>query len=332
MASSREDASSRRLDLPRHPRRGLSKPPVRNDDVGAPESLDDLPTSVRWLSRIGTTLLPPATLAAIAYYFAVKRQQTLALYFGIDPSVLGFTTEDYLLRSGDALFLLALAGALVGLGAIHGHAAVTKILHDPARDVPVQRAINAAKSAGIVLLVVAVVSVFTRLPLSPGFLFPPFALGAGISLLAYGMHLTSARRKRLGGNRPETTGELWLHHVSVVLVAVVIFLSLFWGTKELASALGRGQAAALSQALAQRPGVILYTTSDIGLSGPGIDREAVPGPGAYKHRYEGLVLLVRSGDNYLLLPAQWTTESGTALVIRDDDQVRVEFTPHGDVR
>ena len=146
------------------------------------------------------------------------------------------------------------------------------------------------------------------------------------------MHLTSARRKRLGGNRPETTGELWLHHVSVVLVAVVIFLSLFWGTKELASALGRGQAAALSQALAQRPGVILYTTSDIGLSGPGIDREAVPGPGAYKHRYEGLVLLVRSGDNYLLLPAQWTTESGTALVIRDDDQVRVEFTPHGDVR
>ena len=97
---------------------------------------------------IGTTLLPPATLAAIAYYFAVKRQQTLALYFGIDPSVLGFTTEDYLLRSGDALFLLALAGALVGLGAIHGHAAVTKILHDPARDVPVQQLSTRPRAPG----------------------------------------------------------------------------------------------------------------------------------------------------------------------------------------
>lgn len=291
-----------------------------------------IPTSAKWVARVATTLLPPATLAALAYYFAVKRQETLALYFGIDPSVLGYTTEDYLLRSGDALFLLLLVIALAGLAAVRGHRAVTRILHERSHKGAIRRSIAAGQIIGIFLLVLGVVSVFRRLPISPGFLFPPFALGCGITLLAYGTYLAGERRRRSQDRTADEPDDLWLSLLSVVLVAVVVFLSVFWGTKELAAALGRGQAAELAGSLAQRPGVILYTTTDIGLAGPGIDREIIPGNGDYHYRHEGLVLLVRSGGNYLLLPASWTPEAGTALVIRDDDRVRIEFTPRGTER
>ena len=55
----------------------------------------------------------------------------------------------------------------------------------------------------------------------------------------------------------------------------------------------------------------------------------LPGPdAAYRYRYSGLKLVVRSGGKWFLLPASWTPGNrGAALLLSDTDELRVEFTP-----
>jgi hypothetical protein len=59
---------------------------------------DDQPTPIprgfrAVLSVVGAVAAPSALVTGLIYYFAVKWQETLALYFGIDTSVLGFSTK-----------------------------------------------------------------------------------------------------------------------------------------------------------------------------------------------------------------------------------------------
>jgi hypothetical protein len=112
-------------------------------------------------------------------------------------------------------------------------------------------------------------------------------------------------------------------------VAALIFLSLFWTTKELAQALGRGQAQVLEANLATRPGVVVLSERRLGLDGPGVDEQVLSGEAAYSFLYSGLRLLVHSGDQFFLLPAGWTHGEGNAIVLGDTQGVRIEFTPGG---
>ena len=57
-------------------------------------------------------------ITALAYYFGYRREQAFADFFGIDPSALGFTTNDYVLRSVDALFVPVTVVLLVAFGAV----------------------------------------------------------------------------------------------------------------------------------------------------------------------------------------------------------------------
>ncbi|HEY2209483.1 MAG TPA: hypothetical protein VGH26_09350, partial [Gaiellaceae bacterium] len=54
---------------------------------------------------IVAVVAPVTLITALAYYFGYRRESAFAGYFGIDPSALGFTTNDYVLRSVDALFV-----------------------------------------------------------------------------------------------------------------------------------------------------------------------------------------------------------------------------------
>jgi hypothetical protein len=110
---------------------------------------------------------------------------------------------------------------------------------------------------------------------------------------------------------------------SLALIGVVVFLSVFWATKDLARALGRGQARTLERSLARQPGATVYSERRLYL--PGVHEAALSG-GGYRFRYTGLRLLVRSGGRYLLIPDGWTHARGVALVLSDDDSMRVEFT------
>ncbi|WP_181783145.1 hypothetical protein [Pseudonocardia pini] len=51
--------------------------------------------------------------------------------------------------------------------------------------------------------------------------------------------------------------------------------------------------------------------------------------GLYRVRYTGLKLVLRSTDQMLFLPADWTPGSGTAVVLKRTDALRVEFAAPG---
>src|SRR5260221_4941696 len=79
---------------------------------GADSAAFEIP---RWLSIIAPSTLVPA----LAFYFGWTCTNSILAYFGVDPSVLGLTAQDYALRSADVLFIPAgavLTVALLGIG------------------------------------------------------------------------------------------------------------------------------------------------------------------------------------------------------------------------
>src|SRR3954453_23501261 len=60
-------------------------------------------------------IAPVTLLSALAYYFGRQYVSARSSYFGIDATLLGFSTQDYLVRSADALFIPLGALALASL-------------------------------------------------------------------------------------------------------------------------------------------------------------------------------------------------------------------------
>jgi hypothetical protein len=119
--------------------------------------------------------------------------------------VLGFSTQDYLLRGGDALFLVVLFVALAGLGFARAHLVVVQRLDDPHLGVPFRRMVVALKVVGLALLVTGLVAVFRPLPFNPHFLFRSLSFGMGIVLTGSGCWSDGPelmRLSRAGQDRP----------------------------------------------------------------------------------------------------------------------------------
>jgi hypothetical protein len=70
---------------------------------------------------VGLVTAPAAGLAALGLYFGWKRTQTYAAYFGIDNSVLGFSVQEYTLRSSTSVYRIILSGVGLGLAALFMH-------------------------------------------------------------------------------------------------------------------------------------------------------------------------------------------------------------------
>jgi hypothetical protein len=79
--------------------------------------------------------------------------------------------------------------------------------------------------------------------------------------------------------------------------------------------------------LAYEPTVVLFSAQSLSLTAPGVTEVACANhDAAYRFRYDGLKLVLRSGDQYVFLPAAWTPAGGAAIVIPRSPSVRLEFT------
>ena len=110
------------------------------------------------------------------------------------------------------------------------------------------------------------------------------------------------------------------------MIFILIGLSLFAAATDYAAAVGRARAQDLAATLGQEPDVMIYSQKDLSLSAPGIRRIRCRDPqAAYQFRYDGLKLVLQSGDLYLFLPENWTPAGGTAILLQQSDSVRLEF-------
>lgn len=150
----------------------------------------------------------------------------------------------------------------------------------------------------------------------------PLSLGAGFALLAYAEHGWARFRSTEAFATPHAARQLR----SLLLVGLSL-MALFWTVSLYAVQTGKQRALGLAQKLASDPQVVIYAKQRLMLAGPGVQVDDIRlADSKYRYLYSGLRLLIRSQDRYVLLPKHWARRRGSAYVLRDGDDIRLEFT------
>jgi hypothetical protein len=284
--------------------------------------MSDAAAQPSWVERTITAIGPPLVLGALGYYFGWERTQALYGYFGLDASLLGFSTQDFVLRSIEAIYgpLTALALAVILAEFLH-LVVVPRLMPQSSRRV------------AYVLIGLAVCALLigiggmndldkNNIVLSDLGLGAPLMLCAASALGGYGGFLLARRahRGRRYGLPPLLLG-------SIVAVGL---LGLFWLTSNYARDEGKMRAQELASGMRQMPEVIVFSRNNLGLDSAGASTtvSASDTTGSYRYRYGHLRLLIESGGRFFLLPDSWAYGSGTAIVVADSSDVHIELNEH----
>jgi hypothetical protein len=263
----------------------------------------------RWYA-IGTTFVAPATfVGTLLFYFGYVSARAEYSYFGVDVDTLGFSTQDYVMRSPQALLVPALLLLLIGAAT----AAVRAGLRSGRLG---ERVTERMILCGWVLGGLGLVLVFLYAWLGgwTGYaLVTPLVITAGVGLLALA-----------GRSRGFPTNV-------VLMLTLVAVVSTFWATATLAQWTGRGIAQSTARHFDDLPAVVLDTherlylrdtvTTEQVLAPTGTDK--APDGQTFRYRYYGLRLLVQSGDRMFLVPERWDASDST--LVFDMSDVRVKF-------
>ena len=267
---------------------------------------------------------PTTLLTALAFYFGWVYTNARALYFGIDPSALGFSTQDYLLRSIEPIFLPLAVVLLVAVGLVWLHGRLLAWAASPGR--PVAAVTRTVVALGVVVFVLGASGWLNHPILGTDFLITPLGLGLGPAAVLYGVRLhRRLHPSAASGPQPAAASP---NALTGPLVFVLAVMSLFAAVDDWAGAVGRGRAQQLAENLSQRPAVVVYSKEQLHLVGPGVQAQSLAAENsAYLYRYGGLRLLVRSDGKYFLLPEGWTRSNGRAVILPDTKELRYEFEP-----
>lgn len=174
-----------------------------------PAAEQPAPTDLSRPARIiGTVVAPTSLMTSLFYYFGWSHAYWFFDYFGVNSTLLGLTTGDYLMRSLDALFVPMTALACGALALLWGNAVVPARLRQ-ARWIPRFLApITGVAGAGLTLIGLS--AVFgVRTPLAAWVAVTPLCLAFGVLLIAYAVHL---RRQAAPGDPagpPGPNGARW---------------------------------------------------------------------------------------------------------------------------
>jgi hypothetical protein len=185
-----------------------------------------------------------------------------------------------------------------------------------------------AVAIGAVLFVIATSTIVDHPILTTNSILTPLNLGFGVGAVVYGFYLRGLVAGRATpAPRPGAAGRS--STVIATLVTALIVLSLFAATGQWAKSAGYGRAKQLAGDIgSRRPTALLYSKERLHLRGPGVEVQPIGDEqSSYRFRYTGLKLLVRAGGKFFFLPAGWAPGRGTAIVLPDDDAVRVEYVP-----
>lgn len=276
------------------------------------------PLSRLW-SVAGSVVAPASLVTATLFYFGYVSARAQFEYFGVDVDVLGFSTQEFVMRAPQPLLVPALVVLLLS----GGLAWADGLLAGWLRTAPAGSVVRWARGLALlggVLLAAALVLLLAYPALEDWSAYPtvtPVLLGAGAGTLARaGMLAPAAYRPRAG--------------TLVVLVAVVV-VSVFWVTATVAQWSGTGQAKALARDLTDLPAVVVDTADPLFPGDPTVAESVLPPPEGttaepgYRYRYRGLRLLVEGDGRLFLVPQTWSAAGSTFVVGLDDARVKFRF-------
>jgi len=295
---------------------------VNAERTPTPSAQEPLPQLLKLVTELGSLA---ALVTALLYYFGWTRSQAQARAFGADASVFAMSTQDFVLRSMDVVFIPILLVLLASLLGVWLHQRITS----PSTGVPpaaqagpaaprqlrIRRLAAALRLSWLIPVVVGI----PWLIVSPATGRATFPLWFALGVLGtwYGSVL-----RRIGAAQRSSAPFSVL-----VLILALMAVTLFWMTERFASFVGQVRVDAIKANVAgQLEPVTVYSAKRLNLDGPGVvevslgDAEA-----AYLYRYDGLYLLQRSGGKYFLLTGGWDVQKGRLVVLADDNSIRLQF-------
>lgn len=296
----------------------------------APADLAPADALPRLLKVVGALVAPTSLLTGLLFYFGRSRNAGYYRYFHVNSTVLDLGTDDFLLAGVDGLFVPVAVACLIALVALWLNRLLVHRVPAPVRRRVVRVLVPACGAAGAVLVTLAFADLVAEGDVF-GVNAPTggLALTLGVVLLLYAVRLLrlSLPTAAAGGRSPGSGLAEW---GAAFLLASI---GLFWAAEGYAFGVGTGGAITLHRALPAVPEAVLYSSQSLSLAVPGVTEVRCADPdAAYRFRYDGLRLVRRAGDQYLLLPATWDRDTGAAVLISRGAGVRLEFAPPGQVR
>jgi hypothetical protein len=156
---------------------------------------------------------------------------------------------------------------------------------------------------------------------------PPLSLAVGVLLLVYGSRLyrKSPPSGRDLATRTSTSASMAVAEWAGAFILVSI--SLFWAVGDYSAEVGTKRAQLTAAKLLAQPNVVVYSAHSLALQNSGVRELPCSSPDStYHFRYDGLKLVMESGNQYFFLPERWTPTDGVAIIIPRSDSLRLEFT------
>ncbi|MFD3327293.1 hypothetical protein [Streptomyces sp. NPDC058701] len=283
------------------------------------DSDNGAPAWGNWVVTIATLVAPTTFIGALLLYFGFAYTDALYAHFGVDAATLGFSTQEYALRSAGALYVPAGATLTVALVGVLVYYAARKLGNRGAPLPPGSRlAPYVVMACGLVMFVLGVLGGFAVW--RAGAMDTPLLIGGGLVLLVFGRALSF---KFTGANYPVARERL-----ALALVAALVGLSCFWAAHAYAKKHGADDARYLARHLWLRPAVTVDTTERLYFPPRQVRETALPvtgPPQRFRYRYEGLRLLAEVNGRMFLIPEDWAKTGGGVLVVPADPAVRVAF-------
>ena len=301
---------------------------TRGDDAER-DVVDSVPVrSLRSTVRGLLSIVAPTTLVvALLYYFGWARTAAEAHALGLDDSLFGYSSQDYVLRSVSSMYWPLFIGTVALLVGLMVHGLITAWLGDDTsnRDsVRAARVLAAAIGAlGLALLVVGAIGANIEHPSRLTSIGAPLAVTVSIVLLAYAAHLVGRWGTGLGTDAL-TREARSLAQLGWSLVIVLVFLSLFWTVSHYAGVRGVDLAVEANKAIPFQPSVTIYSAKRLYLEQPVVETQLADPEAEYRYRYTGLKLLFRADDELFLRPSDQRDPRN--IVIAQSPGVRFEYS------
>ncbi|MFD7879778.1 hypothetical protein ACFV5G_37820 [Streptomyces sp. NPDC059766] len=285
------------------------------------------------LERVAFALAPGTVVFALLYYFGNMYVTAYYSYFGVPTSDLQLSSQSYVLRSDNALFLPLWFLVCCGLGALLALGLLERLLLRSGAGVRCQ-VIRGLLGVGIVLMLLGLVvflepdwwtdAVLARLWSGMVREFLPtlvVALGSALGICA--VHLRTMRRRSSRARR--TDDRLWLAGGS--LFTAMLVLTLFFGMARYAHDSGLAQAR--KDAIRHYDGMPrarVYARQPVVHELPDIEQKDLgAGHKPYRYRYDWFVVLAKSSGRYYLVSPTWLPrQSNMVVLLPDNDDVRLD--------
>ncbi len=247
---------------------------------------------------------------------------------GLDTTILGYSTQDYVLRSIRSMFvpltvglLLVVAGLSVHTGILGGVA--RRRAADPPRGL---RPLRWTAWAGVgVGLAVGAVGLYDQVvPELPTNLVGPLCFTVAIVLVSYAASLLQGPLARPGA--PDSRPEPWVGAARTTIIGLLLALSLFWSVSDYAKTVGRQLGDRILYGQAGLPSVVVFSPRRLYIDFNGVTETALDTTdGAYRFRYEGLQFLERTGGRYFLRPTSAEPTQKVTIVLLEADAPQLQF-------